>query len=304
MPGTPAISVVVSTRGRAESAARCVASILRNRQPACELLVVDQSPDGSTETALSGLRSDPRLVYFRGGPEGLSAGRNLAIRRARSELIACTDDDCEVPSNWLGTLVAALRQDDRTAVVFGNTLPGPHDRMAGFIPACVRGAPFLARSLREQHRVDGMAACMGLRRRAWEQLGGFDESLGSGAPFRAGEEMDFAIRALQAGFWVRTAPEVEVTHHGFRTWQEGNELIEGYLFGLGAMLAKHLKCGRWSILHFLLQLFWRWAFTGPVVDLGRRPSRWLRLRAFLSGTKAGFVQPVDRRNLVYRAARG
>jgi len=301
MSAAPPISVVVSTRDRAEMAAGCIASILRIQDAEFELVVVDQSEDSSTESALDDFRSDPRMIYLRGRPEGLSAGRNLGISRACGKLIACTDDDCRVPPDWLRGLAGALRQDDRTAVVFGNVVAISCDRASGFVPAWKPDKSSLARSLREQHLSDGMGACMGLKRSAWERLGGFDEMLGAGAPFQAAEELDFSVRALQAGFWVRTTPEAAVSHHGFRSWKEGDRLIKCYLFGIGAMTVKHLKCGRWGILHYLLQLSWRWAFTGPTVDLGRTPSRWLRLVAFSMGMSAGLAHPVERRRALYRS---
>jgi glycosyltransferase involved in cell wall biosynthesis len=297
------ISVVISTRDRAGMAARCVASVLRNQCSSFDLVVVDQSADGSTEAALREFQADPRLCYVRSETKGLSAGRNLGIGRARGDLIACTDDDCEAPPDWLSRMVAALRHGDRAAVVFGNMRPGAHDRAAGFVPGYLLDGASLARSLREEHCADGMSGCMGLKRSVWEQLGGFDEMLGAGSTFRAAEDMDFAIRALLAGFWVYATPEVQVTHYGFRSWEEGRTLIQGYLYGIGAMVAKHLKCGNWRILYFVTRLFHRWAFAGPVVDLGHRPSRRLRLRAFVRGGIAGLGTAVERRRLLFRTSR-
>jgi GT2 family glycosyltransferase len=299
-PAAPWITVVISTRNRAAFVVRCVASILRNPYPNFDLQVVDQSSDNTTEYALTGLREDPRLHYLHSPLEGLSAGRNLGIAQARGELIACTDDDCETPPDWLDGMVSALAREPRATAVYGNVRPIAHDRAAGFIPGYLREKPVLARNLRQYYLADGMSGCMGLRRSMWEKLGGFDVMLGAGARFRAAEDMDFAIRTLLSGFWVAATPEVEVMHHGFRSWDEGRTLIQGYLFGIGAMIAKHLKCGNWSILHYLAHLAWRWAFTGPAIDLGQTPPRWLRLRAWLLGAAAGIAQPVDRHRSLFR----
>jgi len=296
------VTVVISTRDRATEVTRCVASVLRNEYPSFDLLVVDQSSDSNTEEALRTFQPDPRVRYVRSETKGLSAGRNLGIRCARGEMIACTDDDCEMPLDWLSRMAAALRHEDRTAVVFGNVRPGAPDRAAGLVLGCVWDSAFLARSIHHMHRVDGISGCMGLRRRAWERLGGFDELLGAGAPFPAAEEMDFAIRALLAGFYVYAAPEVEVLNYGFRSWDEERKMIHGYLYGIGAMIAKHLKCGNWGVLHYVAHLFWRWAVAGPVVEFGHRPPRWLRLRAFLLGVRAGLVCAVERPLSLYRRA--
>lgn len=294
------ISVVISTRDRAEVVPRCVASVLRSHYPSFELLVVDQNANAGTEDALRGFQADARFHYVRSETRGLAAGRNLGIGLARGQLIACTDDDCEAPPDWLSRMAAALRQGERIALVFGNVRPGSHDRAAGFVPGYLLDRPSLARSIREEHRADGMSGCMGLKRVVWEQLGGFDEMLGAGSAFRAAEDMDFAIRALLAGFWVHATPHVEVTHHGFRSWEEGRELIQGYLYGIGAMIGKHLKCGQWGVLCYMAHLLWRWAIAGPVVDFGHRPPRWLRLRSFVRGAAAGLACAVERRRLLFQ----
>jgi len=295
----PKVTVVISTRNRGGSIVKTIQTILLNDYPHFELRVIDQSEDDMTEASLRTFLDDSRFHYLRSPTQGLSAGRNLGIRHTQSEFIALTDDDCETPKNWLRELVTVFTFDHRIGIVFGNTLPGPHDRRVGFISSYVRNEPFLAQSVLEKHRVEGTGACMGLRRSVWQVLGGFDEMLGTGAYFKSAEETDLTIRALLAGYFVYETPHWAVVHQGFYLWEQSRTLIHGYLYGIGAMFAKHLKCRHWSVIHVLLHLAWRWAFEHPVVDFGYRPSRWLRLAAFVHGFVDGAVTPVDRTRCHY-----
>jgi glycosyltransferase involved in cell wall biosynthesis len=288
------ISVVISTRNRGGQVARAIETILANDYPNYEVIVVDQSDNTLTEASLQLFHTNRHLRYLKSATQGISTGRNLGIAMASGELIAITDDDCEVPTNWLQELSAAFDVDQRIGIVFGNVLAEAHDRTAGFVPSYERREPSVARSIREKHRVEGISACMGIRRSAWQILGGFDQMLGTGAPFRSASETDLAIRALLAGHWIYETPRLAVTHRGFRTWQQARPLIRGYLFGIGAMLAKQLKCGHWSVAHVILQLGWRWAVARPVVDLGDRPHRVLRLKSFVHGFVIGARTAVDK----------
>jgi glycosyltransferase involved in cell wall biosynthesis len=114
-----------------------------NEYPHFELRIIDQSGDDLTENSLKTLLNDPRLHYIRTPTQGVSAGRNLGIRDAKSELIAITDDDCEIPKNWLQELVAGLCRDSKIGIVFGNVIPGPHHGQTGYIPGYLREEPFL-----------------------------------------------------------------------------------------------------------------------------------------------------------------
>jgi GT2 family glycosyltransferase len=294
---TPPITVVISTRNRGGSVVKTIQTILLNDYPHFELRVIDQSEDDTTEASLRPFLDDSRFHYLRSPAQGVSAGRNLGIRHTQSEFIALTDDDCETPKNWLRELVTAFAFDHRIGIVFGNTLPGPHDRTARFVPAYVRNKPFLAKSIREKHWVEGIGACMGLRRSVWQVLGGFDEMLGTGAYFKSAEETDLTIRALLAGYFVYETSNVTVIHYGFHTWEQCLALIHGYWQGTGAMFAKHLKCGHWSIILLLLRLAWRWAFglSRVAASFGNNPHRWLRLTSFIRGFVAGVTTSVNRR---------
>jgi GT2 family glycosyltransferase len=292
---SPMISVVIATRDRGDRIVRTLQSILRNDYPSFEIVVADQSRDDRSERALAALTAE-RLRYVRSASVGPASGRNQAIARSGAHLIAITDDDCEVSTGWLRELVAGLSIDDRVAVVFGNVVPAPHDAHQGFIPGYVRDRPFLAKSLADKHEVEGMSACMGLRRSVWDRLRGFDEMLGSGAPLKAGAEVDFTIRALLHGYWVYETPGARVVHHGFRAGDEGQRLIERYWHGAGATMAKHVKGGHWSILQVLLRLGWRWLFgrSRVAASLGPHSSALQRLLSFARGFGEGLRRPVDR----------
>lgn len=295
---SPSITALVCTRNRGASVAHTVRGMMANDHPDFEVHVIDQSSDDESESALAEWRSDPRFHYTRSTTQGLARARNIGFRRARTGIVAMTDDDCRVPSDWLRRMAAAFAtgdRGDRIGVVFGNVVAAPHDRAKGFISAYHRKALFVAHGVRDKPKVEGIGACMGVRTDIWAALGGFDGMLGAGSKFKSADDTDFAIRALLAGYAICETPEVHVVHHGFRTWSEGSELIGGYLFGIGAMLAKHIRCRHWPVLHVVRALARRWMFQRPVVEFGFTPSRSLRLSGFVQGFIAGAVAPIDRR---------
>jgi glycosyltransferase involved in cell wall biosynthesis len=290
---SPLITVVLSTRNRGKAVAPTIKSILANEGLSFALHIVDQSDDDPTEKLVRGLGNNSGVSYFRTATKGLGLSRNTGIAHVQTELIALTDDDCEVPTTWLLEMIRAFEFRDRVAIVFGNVLPGKHDSSCGFIPAYVRTGACLVSKMSENHKIWGIGACMGLRRSVWVQLAGFDEMLGAGSRFRSAEELDFAIRALQAGHSIYETDRVFVVHNGFRTWAEQRQLTYDYLYGIGAVFGKHLKCRQWSVFAPLFQLGRRWAFAEPLLNYGKRPSRTLRLYAFLAGLRDAVGKTMD-----------
>ncbi len=299
--------MVIATRNRGATVVPAIESIVGSedleRTTNFEIIVVDQSDDDTSERAVAPYLRPARVRYLRIPSRGLGAARNAGVAAAASEWVAFIDDDCAARGNWLFELRCALDLDPRIGVVFGRVTQGPHDPDAGFIPSYTPERPFMARSLAEKHRVEGIGACMALRKSVWTALGGFDSELGAGTRFYAAEELDLVIRALQRGFWVHETDQAEVVHMGFRPNARKSTLAYEYCFGIGAVYAKHLKCGRWEVLRPLLQLARRWALGNPVVSYGKPPDKTPRLRGFIEGAVAGCRTPVNRQAVLYRPDR-
>jgi GT2 family glycosyltransferase len=303
----PAITVVISTRNRSDAVLMALRGVLANDYPNFELIIVDQSDDDRTANAVQPFLADPRLRYVRSSTTGITGGRNRGIALARSDLIVMTDDDCEIPKNWLREFAQAFALDPNIGVVYGSVLPVAHDPATGFVVSYVRNGPMLARSMREKHLVEGAAACMGMRLSVWKTLGGFDEMLGIGSPLKAAEEKDFSIRALLAGFYVFETPRIAVTHHSFVAWEDRKQVIGRYLYGNGATLAKHLKCAHGRVVWYFLRSAWQSAYGRPevAVEFGARGRTIYKLVCFAQGFFAGLVRPLERSrcHYAYRPAR-
>ena len=289
----PSVSVIVATRNRNGNVVRTVRSVLDNEYPEFELIVVDQSDDDTTRVALEPFANDRRFRYSHTPGAGLQKARNAGAREARHALVVTTDDDCEAPVNWLQTFVSVFGTDSRISVVFGRVVPAPHDRSAGFVPAYEFRDLFVASRVCERHRIEGMGACFGFRKATWLSLNGFDPMLGRGGRFKSAGETDFALRALAAGHRVCQSPGVHVLHHGFRTWKEGEVLVGWYLFGVGAVYAKHLRHGRWTVLRDLLAVGRRFLSGGGAVETGGPRNSMVKLCAFLRGAAAGLTTPLN-----------
>jgi GT2 family glycosyltransferase len=189
---TPAVSVVVPTRGRAGYLEVALASLrAQDVEEPYDLLVVDDGArDGTAEVAA---RLGARLLAL-DPPGGLNAARNAGARAAGAELVAFVDDDVEAPRGWLRALLAGARRHPDAGA-----LGGPiRARLEGAVPhGCGREEPpvttlDLGPEDREAELVFG--ANMLVRRSALERVGWFDEGIAGG-----GDEEEWLERLRAAG---------------------------------------------------------------------------------------------------------
>src|SRR5690349_8177042 len=156
-----------------------------------------------------------RITYVRDSTKGLAHGHNLGISLAKSELIAFTDDDCIVPTNWLVEMHKAFKQDNKIGLVFGNVISAIEDEKDGYTPVFIRDSASLMKDIKaDLYHGMGIGACFGIKRSVWSEIGGFDEMLGPGSPLGSLEDRDIAIRVLLAGYFIYQTPDISIIHYG------------------------------------------------------------------------------------------
>lgn len=298
------VSVVVPTRNRPDQIGPCVQGILANSEPAIEVIVVDQSDGDATATALTGLRQDGRLKYLSSATRGAASARNVGIAASRAELIAFTDDDCRVPPDWIARMVEVFEKDPGAGVLFGRVDIPEGAFESGFLAAFIP----VRRSYEGEYPrgLDpwGISANMAVRRKVLEDVGTFDPLLGPGSKFKAGEDVDFAIRVIARRWRVVTASEVPLLHLGVRTGEAARDLLLGYMFATGAVFTKHLRLrtpGSVSLFAGFLSL--QLSTVANALIHRKRPTGIRQLLSVLSGAGQSIPQPIDRQRQVYATTR-
>jgi len=123
-------SIVSTVLNEAEDIDRTVASLLAQVPPSAEVIVVDGgSTDGTWDRLEAAASRDSRLVAIRdetcslkftAGP--ISRGRNVAIRAAKSSIIACADAGCTYAPDWLRNLTVSIVAGEAEYAVGGSCL--------------------------------------------------------------------------------------------------------------------------------------------------------------------------------------
>jgi len=115
----PLVTAILPVHDRAAWVARAIDSVLAQRYPAIELLVVD---DGSTDGTREVLdRFGSRLEVIRQARSGAYAARNAALARARGELVAFIDSDDAWRPDRLARQVPFLERPE-VGIVFGDAV--------------------------------------------------------------------------------------------------------------------------------------------------------------------------------------
>ena len=241
----PTATVAVTTRDRPEDLTRCLQAIRRLPDDGQELLVIDNCP--SNDAAKRIVESFPGIRYVREDRPGASAARNRALREAKREVVAFSDDDAAPDQGWLRALVRNF-SDPLVLCVTGLTMPLELETEAQewFERHCPFGRGF-KRFVLEAHGRNplhvapaGTSANMALRRCLLDTVGLFDEALGPGTPSKTGEDFDMFSRILTSGHRIVYDPEALSWHRHRRTWKELQQVIHGYGTGVYAYLARSM----------------------------------------------------------------
>jgi glycosyltransferase involved in cell wall biosynthesis len=304
------VTVCVPTRDRKASLVRTLRALARLDYPDFDVIVVDQTaaiaddPADASETILADLLAcDARFTYIRSRTTGTSAARNLAIARARGQIVAFTDDDCEPASDWLRQIVAHFHTHPDVGLICGDVRPAPHDRTTSYVLTASVGRPRRIASPWLKWRDVGIGANMAFRREVLRVVGPYDELLCPGSALHSGQDRDITYRVLRAGYVVLDTPAVWVLHHGIRSLALSRARMHRTALGLGAAWMKYLRIGDVAVLPTLLHDWVGWINWGRLVRL-RRGCGVSNCVWFAWGLLASFRHEIDPRRRVYTTSVG
>jgi GT2 family glycosyltransferase len=197
---------------------------------------------------------DPRVRRVLEPRPGLSRARNRGVAESTGEIIAFTDDDVIVDPLWIRALVRGIGREDAVGCATGFVTAAELDTPAQqYFERRVCWSDDFAPRLFDlgEHRVDvplypyltgtfGAGANFAITRSALADVGPFDEALGAGSPAMGGEDIDYFLRLLLAGYAIAYEPAAIVWHVHRRELAALREQLDSYGSGLSAFVFKQL----------------------------------------------------------------
>src|SRR5581483_11614611 len=233
-PGTPDIivSVVIPTYRRPLLLRRCLQALLDQTLGAdeFEIVVVDDARDAHTQRLIDELAEQfaplaLRYLHPPPGVRGPAAARNAGWRAARADIIAFTDDDTIPAADWLAEGLAAMRTDQGRVRTMA---------AAGQVRVPISEAPTdYERNVKRLEQAEFVTANCFVRRRALEEIGGFDERFTRA--WREDSDLHFNLLERYGGGVVHAARAVVLHPARAAPWgvsvrEQRNMLFDALLF--------------------------------------------------------------------------
>jgi cellulose synthase/poly-beta-1,6-N-acetylglucosamine synthase-like glycosyltransferase len=219
-----------------------------------EVLVVDGNSTDKTRDIVK--KYPVKLVVEK--KKGLNTARNTGIRNSNGEIIAFTDCDCVVPSNWITKIVENFK-DPQVSCVGGSAKGLNGDFISQYADNSI--VPLMP-SFKKREELNMVkpflrhpAGCnMAFKRKVAEEVGCFDESIQYGF-----DEVEFTERVCRAGYKMVLDPKVFVWHKHRSTLKEF--LKQNFRYGRGSGLLlkrKRMKdaFSKWSFLSLIGFISW------------------------------------------------
>jgi glycosyltransferase involved in cell wall biosynthesis len=261
------LTVVICTRDRPEGLVHTLASLAGQSDSGFEVVIVDNSSDGTAAQALVGF-TGLTMRYCHEPIPGLSRARNRGLNEVRSELIAWIDDDEVADPNWIAWLKRGFAVPDRPDAVTGVMLPaeletdaqvnferyGGFNKGRGIEPVALRaGTPSVFDPLYPLPSF-GAGGNMAFRTERLRAIGGFDNRLGPGTLTLNGEETRALSLLLENGSMILHWPPAITWHYHRRTDEALEKQFFGYSAGLTAFYMSMILTSPkyvWRILRFV-----------------------------------------------------
>jgi GT2 family glycosyltransferase len=218
----PAVTIVIPTRDRADLLEACVESVLSSTTYGnFRVMIVDNgSQDPAACELLARYRARGIAVSRDEAEFNFSALNNRAIAQVSTELVCLLNNDVRIVTpEWLEEMAGIATRPGVGAV--GARLWFPSGTLqhaglvlgiAGFAGYAHKNLPrgeggYASRAVLQQDFSAVTAACLLVRKRIYDEVGGLDESLSV-----AFNDVDFCLRLRAAGYRNAWTPYAELIH--------------------------------------------------------------------------------------------
>jgi glycosyltransferase involved in cell wall biosynthesis len=277
----PNVSVIIPSRNVAHILPRQLAALARQTfEGSFEVVVADNgSTDGTAELLTASERPGNLRVVTAAERQGITHARNVGARNARGSLLLFCDADDVVAPTWIEEMVVALQRAD---------LVGGRLEYAELNPLHVRAwrPPIADRELPVAlgFRPFAVGANFGIRRSAWDEVGGCDEQF-----IECFDDVDLSWRVQLAEGTIDFASSA-VIHYQLRT---GLRDLARQQFTYGVTEARFYKKFRalgldrpalWPAAQLWASLAARWFHLLRSTEL---KGNWIREAAYRAGRVVG-----------------
>ena len=272
------ISLVMATLGRTTELREYFQSLNAQSYRQFEVIVVDQNDDDRLAPILDEFRAAFPIRYVRSSVRNLSHARNQALPLVTGDIVGFPDDDCLYWGEILQQVVAHFEANPALGLVSGPAISPEGGFGSG------RWTQHSGPLTLSNVWTTISSFTFFIRRAAIDAIGGYDEGLGIGSRYGSGEETDYAIRVLRAGFAGYYDTSLRVTHPDKRLTTVAAQRAYEYGLGMGRVLRKHRMKASISAPYFIRP------FGGMLVSLLR--ARRLHVTYYwrsLRGRLAGFL---------------
>ncbi len=208
----PQISVIILTRNRLGVARKCLESIVPQRHPSFEVIILDDASDaGDTAVALAAEFPSLSIRPFHSETRmGVAGGRNFLMDQSRGEIVVSIDDDAIFTNpDDLDEVVRAFQEHPDIGIIAFRATNIVRDERTPQVPFSRVMLQKQPNIVEQRSLVSTYIGCgHGIRKEMLNRLGNYRHDMMFGE-----EELDLAYRAIQHGYQISYEPSIHIEHY-------------------------------------------------------------------------------------------
>lgn len=242
-------SIIIPVFNRPEEVEELLASLEKQTNKDWEVIVVEDGSERDCKAVVDKYQADMSVRYFKKSNSGPGDTRNYGAERAQGEYLLIVDSDVILPEQYIESIDAFLATNrvdafggpDRAHESFTDVQKAINYSMTSFFTTGgIRGGKkkldtFYPRSFN-----------MGIRKEVYHILKGFRR-------MRFGEDVDFSMRIVEAGYKTALIPEAYVFHKRRTDWRKFYRQV--YNSGIARINLTKLHPGSLKLVHLLPAAF-------------------------------------------------
>jgi GT2 family glycosyltransferase len=197
------VAVIVPVGGAAPAWRQCAESLARLDPSPGEIVAVIDGPNDDLAARAAEIPAQVVALGEQGGP---ARARNRGVQTSSRAVLLFLDADVEAPGDLVARVADLFTEDRELAAVIGSYDDAPGD--PGLLSQYRNLLHHFVHQNGRERASTFWAGCGAVRRAAFQEVGGFDESYADPSI----EDIELGARLIRAGHGIRLVKDLQVKH--------------------------------------------------------------------------------------------